>query len=69
MREMNELSFGQNQRSAQIRVLGTRGERFELASIFAAVGKADPRVGRPISRSGAALSVLSENVYEDNIHS
>jgi hypothetical protein len=34
---MNALSFGRNQRPAQIRVLGVRGERFELSLIFAAV--------------------------------
>ena len=37
---MNALSFGQNQRSAQIRLLGERGERLWVASIFAAVEKA-----------------------------
>ena len=34
---MNALSFGQNQRPAQIRVLGARGRREWVASIFAAV--------------------------------
>ena len=33
VREMNELSFGQNQRPAQIRVLDIRGERFELSTM------------------------------------
>ena len=50
-----------------ISALDLRGRSEWVASIFAAVGKADPCVGRPIPRSGAALSVLSDNVYEDNI--
>ena len=36
-REMSELSLGQNQRPAQIRVLGVRGRREWVASIFATV--------------------------------
>ena len=42
VREMNELSFGQNQLPAQIRVLGARGRGFELSSIFAAIDNAAP---------------------------
>ena len=37
VREMNTLSFGQNRRPTQIRVLGMRGRKEWVASIFAAV--------------------------------
>ena len=45
-REMNELSFGQNQRPAQIGALGMRGGSEWAASIFATFEITQKRVVR-----------------------
>jgi hypothetical protein len=48
--EMNELSFGQNQRAAQIRRLGLRGRRLWVATILAAV---ELMIGKSVPVEGA----------------
>ena len=47
--------------------LDARGRSEWVASIFAAVGKMDRCVDRPILRSSAAPFALLETVYDDNI--
>jgi hypothetical protein len=59
VRDMNELSLGQNQMPMQIKVLGERGERLWVASIFAAV-ESDPSLVPLIGNSTDSFLRLLE---------
>ena len=56
VREMNALSFGQNQRAAQISGLRMRGRSERVASIFAAVGKASETDASPTNLAMVVLA-------------
>ena len=56
MREMNEISFGQNRRAAQIKVLGARGRREWVASILAAVQIASSAINQPFQLKSFATA-------------